>query len=146
MAQATKVERQADVVWQGDLQTGSGRLRTGSGALGELEVTFASRTGAPEGKTSPEELIAAAHASCFAMALSNGLSKQGHAPQRLEISATCSLAGLTITEVDLRVRGKVPGIDKSGFESAAEAAKSNCPVSKALAGSVEIELEAELEE
>jgi osmotically inducible protein OsmC len=142
-------ERQASVTWEGDLAHGNGRVTAGSGAFGPLEVTWASRTRRSEGRTSPEELIAAAHGSCFAMALSHELAQQGHAPERLEVEARCSLdeadGGVRITESRLRVRGRVPGLDADSFRRAAEAAKDGCPVSGALRGNLEMGVEAELE-
>jgi lipoyl-dependent peroxiredoxin len=140
-------ERRADVVWEGSLIEGSGTItKTGSGALPELPVTWASRTESPDGRTSPEELIAAAHASCFAMALSHALAQAGNAPERLETSATLTFVpGTGITKSVLTVNGRVPGIDESAFREAAEGAKDGCPVSGALQGNVELTLDARLE-
>jgi lipoyl-dependent peroxiredoxin len=140
-------ERRADVVWEGSLIEGSGTItKTGSGALPELPVTWASRTESPDGRTSPEELIAAAHASCFAMALSHALAQAGNAPERLENSATLTFVpGTGITKSVLTVNGRVPGIDESAFREAAEGAKDGCPVSGALKGNVELTLDARLE-
>jgi osmotically inducible protein OsmC len=140
-------ERRADVVWEGSLIEGSGTItKTGSGALPELPVTWASRTESPDGRTSPEELIAAAHASCFAMALSHALAQAGNAPERLETSATLTFVpGTGITKSVLTVNGRVPGIDESAFREAAEGAKDGCPVSGALKGNVELTLDARLE-
>jgi lipoyl-dependent peroxiredoxin len=140
-------ERRADVVWEGSLIEGSGTItKTGSGALPELPVTWASRTESPDGRTSPEELIAAAHASCFAMALSQALAQAGNAPERLETSATLTFVpGTGITKSVLTVNGRVPGIDESAFREAAEGAKDGCPVSGALKGNVELTLDARLE-
>ena len=139
-------ERQASVVWQGDLMNGSGTIaEVPSGAFGPLDVSWASRAEEPNGKTSPEELIAAAWASCFAMALSNGLAKDGTPPEKLETSATVTFQpGEGIVKGALTVRGTVPGLDAAGFQAAAEQAKANCPVSKALTGIPEIALTAEL--
>lgn len=139
------VERNARVVWEGDLK-GSGNVTGGSGALNELPVTFASRVESPDGKTSPEEMIAAAHATCYAMAFSNVLSEKGSAPERLTVSASCYLddGQLKITAVDLDVRGQVSGMDQSGFERAANEAEQACPVSNALRGNVEIRVNATL--
>lgn len=139
-------ERKAEAVWEGDLIHGSGKIGTvTSGAFGDLDVTWASRSEAPGGKTSPEELIAAAWAACFAMALSNVLAKAGHAPTRLETSATVTFQpGEGIVKGALAVRGTVPGLDEAGFVDAAEDAKKNCPVSQALAGVPEIALDAAL--
>lgn len=140
-------ERRADVTWQGDLQSGSGTIdRVGSGAFGPLDVTWASRAEDPAGRTSPEELIAAAHASCFSMALSGSLGKAGTPPERLSTSATVTFVpGEGITRVALEVVGRVPGLDEAAFREAAEGAKQNCPVSKALASVPEIVLDARLE-
>jgi len=139
-------DRKAEVVWQGDLMNGGGTIETvTSGAFGPLDVSWASRSEEPNGKTSPEELIAAAWASCFSMALSAGLAKAGTPPEKLEVSATVTLQpGEGITKGALTVRGTVPGIDGDAFIEAAEGAKQNCPVSKALAGIPEISLDASL--
>ena len=143
-------ERQAHVVWQGSLMDGSGSVDlTSSGAVSELPVTWASRTEQPGGKTSPEELIAAALASCFSMAFSNGLAQGGTPPESLDVNATSSFektdAGFRVTKMHLRVRGRVPGIDADAFQKAAEGAKEGCPVSNALRGNVEITMDASLE-
>jgi osmotically inducible protein OsmC len=139
-------ERSASVVWQGDLINGSGTIdNVTSGALGPLDVTWASRSEEPNGRTSPEELIAAAWASCFSMALSSGLAKAGTPPEKLDTSATVTFQpGEGITRGALSVRGTVPGLDADGFRAAAEDAKQNCPVSKALAGIPDVTLEAQL--
>jgi osmotically inducible protein OsmC len=139
-------ERRAQVTWQGDLFGGSGRIdEVGSGAFGPLDVTWASRTEDPEGRTSPEELIAAAHAACFSMAFSNGLAQAGHPPERLSVSATVTFVpGTGITTSVLEVEGVVPGLDEDGFRQAAETAKDGCPVSQALKGNVELSVTARL--
>jgi osmotically inducible protein OsmC len=141
------IERQAHATWEGDLRGGTGRFEVGSGAITGQEVTFASRFEQPGGKTSPEELIAAAEATCFSMALANGLAQAGHAPTRLETDAVCTLdqtdGGYRITSLHLSVRGEVEGIDDAAFQEAAEQAKEGCPVSNALGG-VEISLDASL--
>ena len=140
-------ERRASVTWNGDLMSGAGTIdEVGSGAFGPLDVSWAARSEeASGGKTSPEELIAAAHASCFSMALAHALAGAGNAPERLETSATVTFVpGTGITKIDLTVRGTVPGLDADGFREAAEDAKKNCPVSQALAGVPEITLDAEL--
>src|SRR5215216_4888732 len=139
-------DRRAEATWQGSLMDGSGRIENvTSGTIGGLDVTWASRAEQPSGRTSPEELIAAAHATCFSMALAHGLAQEGHAPERLETSATVTFQpGEGITKIALTVRGQVPGLDAAAFEAAAEAAKEGCPVSKALASVPEITLEAEL--
>jgi lipoyl-dependent peroxiredoxin len=142
-------ERRASVTWKGDLTSGSGTIdEVGSGAFGPLDVSWAARSeDASGGKTSPEELIAAAHAACVSMALSAGLAKAGNAPERLRTSAVVTFVpGTGITKSALTVRGSVPGLDADGFREAAEAAKKGCPVSQALAGVPEITLDAELEE
>ena len=139
-------ERSANVVWNGDLMSGGGTIReVGSGAFGPLDVSWASRSEDPNGKTSPEELIAAAWAACFAMALSNGLAKAGNPPEQLETSATVTFQpGQGITKGVLTVRGTVPGLDADGFQAAAQDAKQDCPVSKALTGIPDITLDAAL--
>jgi osmotically inducible protein OsmC len=139
-------DRKAEVTWTGDLMSGSGTIDSvTSGVLPELAVSWASRAETPNGKTSPEELIAAAWASCFAMALSHGLAQAGTPPEKLETSATVTFQpGEGIVKGALTVRGTVPGLDASGFDAAAENAKANCPVSKALTGIPEISLVAEL--
>jgi osmotically inducible protein OsmC len=139
-------ERRAEVVWEGDLPRGGGRFTVGSGAMGEMPVTWASRTERSDGKTSPEELIAAAHGSCFAMALSNVLAEGGTPPERLEISAVCTfdVDNIKVSSVDLDVRGDVPGIDAEDFQGAVEQAEQGCPVSNALRGNVEMRVSASL--
>jgi lipoyl-dependent peroxiredoxin len=139
-------DRTANVTWSGSLLEGAGRIeRVGSGAFGPLDVTWASRTEEPDGRTSPEELIAAAHASCFSMALSHALAQAGSPPDRLETSATVTFVpGTGITKSALTVRGAVPGMNADAFRAAAEDAKVNCPVSKALASVPEITLDAGL--
>jgi lipoyl-dependent peroxiredoxin len=140
-------DRRAEVRWQGSLLDGSGTIvSTTTGAIGEQPVSWAARsTDETGGVTSPEELIAAAHAACFSMALANGLSKDGHDPDELRTSATVTFQpGEGITRIALTVDGSVPGVDEDGFRAAAQTAKENCPVSKALAGVPEIALEARL--
>jgi osmotically inducible protein OsmC len=140
-------DRRAEVIWHGDLPSGSGRIDSvTSGAFGGLDVSWPARTEEPGGKTSPEELIAAAHASCFSMALSGGLERAGHAPEQLNTSATVTFQpGEGITKIALEVAGRVPGMDDEAFQQAAEQAKEGCPVSKALAAVPEISLTARLE-
>jgi lipoyl-dependent peroxiredoxin len=140
-------ERSAQATWQGDLMSGSGEIHeVPSGAFGPLQVTWASRTEEPGGKTSPEELIAAAHSACFAMALSHGLAQAGHTAEQLETSVTLTFVpGTGITQAALTVVGNVPGIDEAAFKEAAEDAKENCPVSGALKGNVELTLDARLQ-
>jgi lipoyl-dependent peroxiredoxin len=140
-------ERRAEVVWEGDLTQGTGRFTVGSGAMGEQPVTWASRTERSDGKTSPEELIAAAHGSCFAMALSGVLAEGGTPPERLEITAVCTfdVDNVKVSSADLDIRGRVPGMDAEDFQSAVEQADQGCPVSNALRGNVEIRVTASLE-
>lgn len=139
-------DRRAEVTWNGSLMEGSGTIRsTTSGALGEQQVSWPNRAEDNPDKTSPEELIAAAHAACFAMALSHGLAQAGNAPDEVQTSATVTFQpGTGITKIALTVEGRVPGIDAAQFEEAAQTAKKNCPVSQALASVPEITLEARL--
>ena len=139
-------ERRAEVVWEGDLPRGGGRFTVGSGAMGEMPVTWASRTERSDGKTSPEELIAAAHGSCFAMALSGALAEGGTPPERLEITAVCTfdVDNIKVSSVDLDIRGYVPDLDAEGFQNAVEQAEQGCPVSNALRGNVEMRVSASL--
>lgn len=142
-------QRRAEVVWEGSLAQGSGVVSLKSSeAAGPLPVTWASRTARSEGKTSPEELIAAAHAACYSMALSHVLGENGTPPERLEVSATVTFAqvegGFKVASSALTVRGTVPGLDAGAFLDAASAAKDGCPVSGALKGNVEISVTAEL--
>ena len=131
-------------MWTGGLADGAGTVTMESSGLGSYDVSWASRAEDPNGKTSPEELIAAAHSSCFSMALSNTLGKQGHPPTRLDTSAEVDFQpGKGITQIRLSVRGTVDGLDADEFLAAAEDAKKNCPVSQALAA-VEITLDAAL--
>ena len=144
----TNAERRADVVWTGTLATGGGSVDLHSGVATALPVTWASRTDRSNGKTSPEELIAAAHASCFSMALSHGLTEAGTPPQELKVSATVTFSetdgGFALSRSALEVTGSVPGLDAAGFAAAAEAAKDGCPVSRALKGNVELSVSATL--
>ena len=141
--------REAQIVWEGPLASGAGAVSTGSGALGELPVTWVSRTEQPDGKTSPEELIAAAHSSCFAMALSLMLGEAHTPPERMTVKAECTLDEVDgapkITSVALSVSARVPGADQASFDAAVESASALCPVSNALRGNVEIDVQAELE-
>ena len=133
----TSVPRHATTVWDGDLIRGKGRVNGASGALTELPVTYKSRIGSPDGRASPEELIAAAHSSCFSMALANLLSREDQPPQHLEVRPTITLddssRAPTITSSALEVTGQVPGIDNAAFRVAAKRAGATCPVSRALA-------------
>jgi lipoyl-dependent peroxiredoxin len=138
---------QANAVWEGKLKDGKGNFRAASGAFSG-PYSFATRFEGKKG-TNPEELIAAAHAACFSMALSAGLEKAGKPVTRVETTAACTMDMVdgtpTITKMALTVRGKVPGLDQAGFQKAAEEAKRGCPVSRALAGIPQITLEARLE-
>ncbi|MFL5761398.1 MAG: OsmC family peroxiredoxin [Thermomicrobiales bacterium] len=144
-------ERQATANWEGDLMSGMGDVSTGTGVLANQPLTWASRTEDPEGRTSPEELIAAAHAGCYAMALSNTLATDGHPPKSLSVTAKVGFGpkpggGMKVTYSRLSVRGKVPGLDQAGFEEEAKKGEQGCPVSNALRNNVEISLEASLEQ
>ena len=141
--------RRADAVWQGSLAQGSGEVTLmTSGAAGPLPVTWASRTERSDGKTSPEELVAAAHASCYSMALSHILAEAGTPPERLETSVTVTFkeveGGWKTGSSQITVKGTVPGIDEAGFKEAAAAARDGCPISGALKGNVELSVEATL--
>ena len=141
-------ERRANVVWKGNLFRGSGTFDlVSSEAVQGLPVTWASRTERPDGKTSPEELIAAAHASCFAMAFSNTLAEQGNEPEELNVTAVCTFDAdqVKVTSSVLDVHGKVPGLDAEGFQNAAEQAEQGCPVSNALRGNIDIQVNASLD-
>ena len=142
------IARNATTRWSGGgLRSGKGRASLDSSNAGEFDVSFPRRTGDPEGQTSPEELIAAAHSACYAMSLANNLDKAGTAPDALDVSAKVSLrveGGLALTRIDLTVHGKVAGVDDAAFRDAAEKAKYDCPVSRALAG-VEIAVTASLD-
>jgi osmotically inducible protein OsmC len=139
-------ESTASTVWEGDLARGRGSTNVGSGALPEVEVTWQARTERVAGTTSPEELLAAAHTSCFCMALSNELAQAGNVPERLEASTTVAFVpGEGVKSSRLIVRGRVPGVDQAGFEEAADAAAQHCPISQALKGNIEIVVEATLE-
>jgi osmotically inducible protein OsmC len=141
------VERRAKSVWTGTLQEGEGKVSAEtSGLFTDAPVTWKARSEESDGKTSPEELLAAAHSACFSMALSSGLTKAGTPPERLEVTATCTFQpGEGVTKMHLEVVGVVPGADDESFGQAAETAKENCPVSKALAGIPEITLGATLQ-
>jgi osmotically inducible protein OsmC len=138
----------ASATWRGDLMSGSGQTSLASGAAGPMDVSWPRRTEGTGSGTSPEELIAAAHASCFSMALSHGLAQGGHAPTQLDTEATVTFAqadgGFAITNIALSVRGQVDGINEAAFKEAAEAAKDGCPVSKAFKGQVPMSVEATL--
>jgi len=148
---ASMATRTARTAWTGTLQDGSGRAELASSGLGTFDVSWPKRTSdAADGSTSPEELIAAAHASCFAMAFSGGIAKVGGTPQSLDVTADVGFGpdeergGFMITGIKLTVRGRVDGMDAAGFEKAAQEAKDGCPVSKALTG-VDITVDAALD-
>jgi osmotically inducible protein OsmC len=143
--------RTATVTWNGALADGSGTVSAGSsGLFSDLPVSWAARTEAPQGMTSPEELLAAAHAACYSMALSGGLARAGTAPDHVHVSATVTFDKVgdawSVTRSQLDVVGVVPGLDQDGFEAAAETARASCPVSRALQGNVEILVSASLED
>ena len=142
--------RRAEATWSGDLGSGGGAVSAvSSGIFADQAITWHARTEASEGKTSPEELLAAAHASCYSMALSHGLAQAGHAAERVnvsvEIGADKTDAGWTVLSSAISVRASVPGIDAAAFAEAADAAKAGCPISRALSDSVEVTVDAALE-
>lgn len=142
--------RHAEVVWEGDLTSGSGLITyVSSGSFTRLPVTWASRTEAHDGRTSPEELLAAAHASCFSMAFSSRLAKNGTPPERLDVRADVTFDkvgdGWKVASSALRVRARVPGIAEARFQELAEDAKVNCPISAAIRNNVALSVEATLE-
>ena len=135
--------RQARAVWNGDLAKGSGEVSAvSSGKFSALGVSWGARTESPQGKTSPEELLAAAHASCFAMALSAGLARAGTPPKKLDVTSTVTFDKVgedwTVVSSELEVKGDVPGIDAAAFAKAAEGAKDGCPISRALKNNVKL--------
>jgi lipoyl-dependent peroxiredoxin len=143
--------RTATVTWNGTLAEGSGTVSSGtSGQFTDLPVSWASRTEDPEGRTSPEELLAAAHASCFSMALSGALARAGTPPEHMHVSASVTFDKVgeqwTVTRSELDVVGVVPGLDEAGFDAVAREAKDGCPVSRALAGNVEITVHSTVED
>lgn len=139
----------AEAVWEHDLLKGSGRIRFKSGAVPELPVTWASRSEASNGKTSPEELLAAAHAACYSMALSAALGRNGTPPDRLTVQAVASFDkvgdGWAVTAMELTVTANVPNIAKDKFDELARGAKEGCPISKAIKGNVDVRLTAQLQ-
>src|SRR5690606_11646518 len=143
-------QRQATAVWSGNVRSGNGTVSLDdSRLLSDAPVSWAARTEAPApGKTSPEELLAAAHAACFCMALSNGLAKAGSPAERLTARASATFdkvdGGFAITAVTIDVEGRVPGMDEDAFRNAASQAGQGCPVSKALKGNVRIDVQARL--
>ena len=140
------LKRKASAVWNGSIKEGNGRISTASGVLRDTQYSFSARFEDGIG-TNPEELIAAAHAGCFSMALSGQLTNAGHPPESIHTGATVKMektaAGFTVTSVPLEVRARVPGIDQAGFETAAGNAKSGCPISRLL--NAEITMDARLE-
>ena len=144
-----KAERHAEVIWEGNLTQGHGTIAsTSSGALKNMPVTWASRVERPDGKTSPEELLAAAHAECYAMSLTHTLAQAGTPAEMLNVRAVCTIeigaSGPKIQSVNLSVRGKVPGLDEAGLEKAAQTAEQSCPVSNALRNNVTISVNTQL--
>lgn len=143
--------RTATVTWNGSLAEGSGTVSAGTtGLFTDLPVSWASRTEDPEGRTSPEELLAAAHASCFAMALSGALARAGTPPDHMHVSADVTFEKVgdswTVTRSELDVVGVVPGLDEAGFDAVAREAKDGCPISRALAGNVEVSVHSTVEQ
>ncbi|MGH3079519.1 MAG: OsmC family peroxiredoxin [Gaiellaceae bacterium] len=142
------VERRARATWEGDLIKGSGEVSTESDVVQSATVKWSSRAEQADENTSPEELIAAAHATCVSMALAHGLAQAGTPPKRLESEATATFdqvgEGFRMTTMRLSIRGEVDGVDEEAFRSAAENAKENCPVSQALKGNVEVTVDASL--
>jgi osmotically inducible protein OsmC len=142
--------RTATVTWQGSLADGDGTVTAGSsGLFTDLPVSWGSRTEQPEGRTSPEELLAAAHATCFAMAFSGDLGRAGYTPEELHVEAEVTFdkleGGWTVTKSALTVLGHVDGISADEFDRIAEGTKDGCPISRALAGNVELAVDATLE-
>jgi len=146
------VERQAAVTWEGDVRQGHGLVTAAtSEAFRDLEVSLPTRAGAANGHTSPEELLGASHAGCYAMALSATLTGKGTPPERLDVSASVGLGqkaggGYEVTHSNLTVRGRVPGIDQAAFEAAAREAEQSCPISNAIRNNVQIGLDATLDD
>jgi lipoyl-dependent peroxiredoxin len=143
---ATK--RTAEAHWEHDLMHGSGSVKGHSGALPEMGISWSARTELPGGKTSPEELLAAAHAACFSMAFSNTLNKLGKPPEKVHVVATCTFDkvgdGWSVTTMELAVDAHVPGLEDAPFQEAAKSAAANCPISRALKGNVEVHVTARL--
>lgn len=142
--------RRANATWSGDLFAGSGSVSAGtSGLFSDLPVSWATRTEEPGDNTSPEELLAAAHAACYSMAFANNLAKAGAPPERVETTAAVTFekveAGWRVTHSHLTVKARVPGIGNDAFQEAAEATRDGCPISVAIKGNVELSVEATLE-
>jgi len=145
------VSRSANATWRGNLVDGSGTVSSGtSQQIRDLPVSWNARTADPEGLTSPEELLAAAHASCFSMAFSSDLAKAGFTAEQLDVNSTITFdkldAGWTVVSSKLTVRGRVPGVDQQTFQQVAEVARDGCPISRALKGNVELSVEATLDQ
>lgn len=143
-------QRRADTHWEGNLLEGKGTVSMATGVLKDSPVTWAARTERSDGMTSPEELIAAAHSACYSMAFSATLTRAGHPPTRLHVTAVCSLdrkegGGVRISAIDLEVKGIVPGIDQATFEQLAKEGEEGCPVSNALRNNLDIRVKATLE-
>ncbi|HET7170648.1 MAG TPA: OsmC family peroxiredoxin [Gaiellales bacterium] len=143
-------ESRATAVWEGNLVEGHGRVSASSGVFTDLDLTWAARTNRPDPGTSPEELIAAAHAACYAMAFSHALAEAGHTPERISVAAACHFTpieggGFSVSRMELDVHGSVPGVDAEAFQQLAEEGERGCPVSNALRGNVEIQLRATLD-
>jgi osmotically inducible protein OsmC len=143
-------ESRASAVWEGNLVEGHGRVSAASGVFADLDLTWAARTNRPDPRTSPEELIAAAHAACYAMAFSHTLAEAGHAPERVSVTAVCHFTpieggGFSVSKMEVDVHGRVPGVDAEAFQHLAEEGERGCPVSNALRGNVEIVLRATLD-
>ena len=142
-------ESRASAVWEGNLVEGHGRVSASSGVFTDLDLTWAARTNRPDPKTSPEELIAAAHAACYAMAFSHTLAEAGHAPERVSVTAVCHFTpieggGFSVSKMEVDVHGRVPGVDAEAFHQLAEEGERGCPVSNALRGNVEIDVRGRL--
>jgi osmotically inducible protein OsmC len=143
-------ERRAQIVWDGPLQAGSGELEFLSSGIGTYPVTWASRVERPDGRTSPEELLAASHATCYSMALNAALGMERNLPQRLDVTSTVSLdrkegGGFEVISSVLEVKGTVPGLDQTKFQEVAEQAELACPISNAIRNNVQITVKATLE-
>ncbi|HYY78216.1 MAG TPA: OsmC family peroxiredoxin [Actinomycetes bacterium] len=143
-------ERQAHTLWEGPLTSGQGDLEFASSDIGRFPVTWASRVEKADGRTSPEELLAAAHAACYAMAFSHTLTQAGNPPEQLHVTATVTLdpkegGGVVVTRSALEVSGRVAGLDQAGFEAAAEQAELGCPISNAIRGNVAVTVNATLQ-
>jgi len=142
-------QRKAEAVWEGDLLNGKGMVNMFSGAIPQFPVTWAARTEQPGGKTSPEELLAAAHASCYAMAFSGTLARNRTPPKKLNVTATATFDkvgdGWKVTKMELNVVGNVPGLDQEKFAELARTGEKGCPISNALRNNVEITVNSKLE-